>query len=58
MNEPQTTIPLMIFFRSEGFYSVEAVDGVPLCQQATDHAALNPGTLKIEDIEGNILWSL
>ena len=48
--------PIMIFFRAEGFYPIQGVVGVPLAKQASDHAALNPGTLRIEDINGGVLW--
>lgn len=33
----------VIFFREEGWYPVEHVD-------------LNPGTKRVEDIDGNVLW--
>jgi len=49
---------VLIFVRAEGFYPVQGVRGVPLRQQAEDHAALNPGTLRIEDTAGNVLWRL
>ena len=47
---------VMIFFRAEGWYPIQGVLGVPLDQQAAEHAALNPGTLRIEDSAGNLLW--
>jgi hypothetical protein len=49
---------IMIFFRSEGFYPVQAVKGISLTQQALDHAELNPGTLRIEDASGTVLWRI
>lgn len=62
MSKPEKTRKLshdlMIFVRAEGFYPVQAVEGVSLSQQAADHAALNPGTLRVEDLDGNTLWSL
>lgn len=48
----------MIFVRAEGFYPVPSVIGRDLRQQAEDHALLNPGTLRVEDVRGNVLWSL
>lgn len=48
----------MIFFRANGFYFVEPLPYLDLKQQAQDHAIINPGTLRIEDTNGNILWSL
>lgn len=49
---------VMIFIRSDGFYPIQGVRGIDLRQQAQDHAALNPGTLRVEDTKGNVLWSL
>lgn len=49
---------IMIFFREGCFYSVQGVKDIPLIRQAADHAELNPGTLKIEDIDGVVLWRL
>jgi hypothetical protein len=41
----------------EGFYPINALQGIPLTQQAKDHGTLNKHILRVEDIEGNILWS-
>lgn len=49
---------ILIFFRKGHFYHVQAVKGIDLKQQAEDHAELNPGTLRIEDKRGTVLWSL
>jgi hypothetical protein len=49
---------VMVFFRAGHFYPIQGVLGVPLAQQAADHAALNPGTTRIEDAWGNVLWRL
>lgn len=48
----------MIFVRAEGWYPVMGVLGVPLAMQAAEHAVLNPGTLRVEDMDGNVLWRL
>lgn len=40
-----------VFFRDSGFYVVDIMPGT-----AAEHAALNPGTIKVEDVVGNILW--
>lgn len=45
-----------IFFREEGFYPIRFSGAKPPREEAADHAALNPGTLRIEDRDGNILW--
>lgn len=49
---------LMIFIRAEGFYPIQGVREKPLAEQAAEHAALNPGTLRVEDAGGNVLWRL
>ena len=49
---------VMIFYRVGGFYPIQGVLGVPLQQQARDHAALNRGTVRVEDAQGNVLWRL
>lgn len=46
----------MIFVRSEGWYPVMGLRSRPLAEQAAEHAALNPGTLWVEDMRGNVLW--
>jgi hypothetical protein len=63
MSDKQTTElggerEMMIFFRGEFWYPVQGIKGVPLERQAADHAVLNPGTLRIEDINGTVLWRL
>jgi hypothetical protein len=41
-----------IFFREGCFYMVELAEDDDLAE----HARLNPGTLRIEDVHGNQLW--
>jgi hypothetical protein len=52
--QQRTTPPTkpVIFFRKEGFYPVMVYDDCDL----GEHAELNPGTLRIEDMKGNVLW--
>lgn len=38
---------IAVFIRADGFYPRE---------QAAEHSAVNPGTLRVEDIRGNALW--
>jgi hypothetical protein len=58
-DQNQTTRAVMIFFRAGGmFYPVQANPSEPLAVQAAKHAGLNPGTVRIEDAHGNVLWSL
>jgi len=47
---------ILVFFREGCLYPIQAVKGVPLAQQAKDNAELNPGTLRVEDRRGNVLW--
>jgi hypothetical protein len=47
---------IMIFVRATHFYPIQGVLGVDLKKQAADHAELNPGTVRVEDLEGNVLW--
>lgn len=49
---------VLVFFRAGMFYPIRAVKGSPLAQQAIDHAELNPGTQRIEDGHGTVLWRL
>lgn len=49
---------VMIFFRDGGFYQVLGVAGIPLRQQAREHATINPGTIRVEDAEGEVLWPM
>lgn len=37
-------------------YPVASSAGRGLIEQASEHAALNPGTLRVEDQYGNVLW--
>lgn len=46
----------VIFFREGMFYPVTLSGTKPAAKEAADHAALNPGTLRIEDTRGNVLW--
>ncbi len=50
-----------VIFRRDGFfYPVEFLDparcGKSLEAQAEEHAALNPGTLAVERMDGTVLW--
>lgn len=50
----------VVFFREGGFYPITMLPpdqcGLTLEQQAAHHAELNPGTLRVEDTKGNVLW--
>lgn len=48
-----TATKLYVFFRKEGFYPLE----LPNDDAAiADHVAANPGTIRVEDICGNVVW--
>lgn len=44
----------VIFFRKNGWYPVTLKKG----EDFTKHIDLNPGTERVEDIAGNVLWRL
>ncbi len=46
----------VIFFRDDMFYPVTLSGKVPTAKEYADHAALNPGTLRIESLTGDVLW--
>jgi len=41
-----------IFFRKEGFYPIDMKDDA----DAKANAECNPGTLRVEDIHGRVVW--
>lgn len=41
-----------LFFREVGFYMIELRDDA----DAVANAECNPGTLRVEDAEGNVVW--
>jgi hypothetical protein len=41
-----------LFIRKEHFYPIELEDD----EEARRHAELNPGTVRVEDIYGNVIW--
>ena len=53
MNE-QPKKRIVIFFREAGFYPLE----LPRSDDIGAHAKANPGTLRVEDVDGNVLWAL
>jgi hypothetical protein len=42
-----------LFFRKEGWYSIECPDGDA---QAIQQAEMNPGTILVQDIDERIVW--
>jgi hypothetical protein len=57
VTERRTDLPTRptIFFRADTFYIIDTYEDEGFAELA-EHAALNPGTLRIEDTKGNILW--
>lgn len=49
---PMSDWELRVFFREGHFYAIS----LPVDDDLNKHAELNPGTLRIEDIDGNVLW--
>lgn len=49
---PRDTWVARVFHRAETFYIID----LPQDEDLGRHAELNPGTLRIEDAFGNILW--
>ncbi len=49
---------VLIFFREGGWYPIQGVVGRAMTLQAMEHAERNPGTLRVEDINGTVLWRL
>lgn len=43
-----------IFFREEGFYSIGLLNDI----DAIENAKCNIETIRVEDINGNVIWSL
>lgn len=42
-----------IFFRKEGFYPLEFKND----KEAVTNALCNPGTLRVENIDGEVIWN-
>lgn len=59
INEPEYIE--VIFFRENCFYWVNLLNpvicGKSLNEQAKDNAALNLGTIRVETLSGDVLWS-
>ncbi|WP_257556476.1 hypothetical protein [Sphingobium sp. CFD-2] len=49
---PRHTWVPRIFFREDCFYIID----LPPNDDLNAHAECNPGTLRIEDVNGNVLW--
>ncbi|MEE8234289.1 MAG: hypothetical protein V3R41_06390 [Gammaproteobacteria bacterium] len=48
---------ILIFFRDDHFYPIELEDGHGTeVEAAKANAECNPGTIRVENIQGDILW--
>lgn len=56
MTEFQATGETVIFFRENMFYPIQLSGLKPSAEEAAEHAAWNPGTLRIESLTGEVLW--
>lgn len=43
---------IYLFFRKEGWYTIELKDD----EDAIHNALCNPGTLRVEDLDGRVVW--
>lgn len=57
MSEPRTDQPTRptVFIRKDTFYVINTYEDEGFAELAA-HAVLNPGTIRIEDMDGNVLW--
>ena len=51
-NVGQDQTRIVVFFRKGGWYPINVREDEDLSK----HVELNPGTIRIEDIYGNVLW--
>jgi hypothetical protein len=49
----RTGTRVVIFFRKDTWYPLE----LPVDEDLSKHAELNPGTLRIETVHGKLLWA-
>ena len=48
----------LVFFREDTFYPIEIplIVGKTIKEIARDNAKCNPGTIRVEDLNGHVLW--
>lgn len=56
MREAEIRGEVVLFIRADCFYPVQLFGEKPTAVEAAEHAELNPGTLRIEDMHGNVIW--
>ncbi len=47
---------IVLFFRDDHFYPVQLSGTKSTADEVPDHVALNPGTLRVEALSGEVLW--
>lgn len=50
------TAGLLVMVTERGFYFVAALQSPSLEIQAADHGMLNAHVIRVEDVDGNVLW--
>lgn len=56
MSNFQPTGEVVLFIRDDHFYPIQLSGTKPTAEEAAEHAALNPGTLRIENMAGDVIW--
>lgn len=51
-------VTTLVFFRKDMFYPLDmpAIPDKTIEELARDNAECNPGTIRVEDASGNVLW--
>ena len=49
---------VVVFFRHDGFYPIQLYGEKSTLDEVVDHVALNPGTVRVEDLNGRLIWEL
>lgn len=48
---------VLVCITADGWYTIQGVDFVPLKKQAEDTGVVNAHLRRIEDVNGNVLWT-
>jgi hypothetical protein len=52
----ETSGEVVLFFREIGFYPVQLSGLKATADEVPDHVALNPGTTRVENLHGDVIW--
>lgn len=47
---------VVLFFREGGFYPVQLSGMKATAEEVPDHVAINPGTVRVESLSGEVIW--